>query len=165
MLSSDSSPKKETYDSVRKKVLDNILIEFGIPMRLLRLINTCLGKTYSRVWVGKHLSDMFHIRNDLKQGEYFLSFLNFALEYVIRRVQVNQGSMEFIGAHQLLAFADDAYILGGSLHTVKRNTEALVLASKMVGLEVNADKTKYMVRSGDQTGGCGYDIKIDNIFF
>jgi hypothetical protein len=147
-----------------REVLYNILIQLGIPMKLVRLINMCLGKTYSRVWIGKHLSDMFSIRNGLKQGDYFLKFLNSALEYVIRRVQMNQGSMKFIGTHQLLVFPDDANILGGGLHTVKRNTEALVVASKMVRLEVNADKTKYMVMSGDQTGGRGYDIKTDNNF-
>ena len=46
----------------------NILIEFGIPMKLVRLIKIFLHETYSRVWVGKHLSDMFPIKNRLKQG-------------------------------------------------------------------------------------------------
>ena len=50
---------KKAYDSVRREVLYNILIEFGIPMKLERLINMCLTETYSRVWVGKNLSDMF----------------------------------------------------------------------------------------------------------
>jgi len=49
----------------------NILIEFGIPKKLARLIKMCLGETYSRVWVGKHLYDMFPIRNGLKQGDIF----------------------------------------------------------------------------------------------
>jgi len=49
------------------------------------------------------------------------------------------------GTHQLLAYADDVYILGGSVHTVKKNAETLVVASKEIGLEVNADKTEYMV--------------------
>ena len=47
----------------------NILTEFGIPMKLLRLTKMCLNETYSRVWVGKDLSDMFPIRNGLKQGD------------------------------------------------------------------------------------------------
>jgi hypothetical protein len=58
---------KKAYDSVRKEVLYNMPIEFGIPMKLVRLIKMCLNETYSRIRVGKHLSDVFPIRNDLKQ--------------------------------------------------------------------------------------------------
>ncbi len=57
---------KKAYDSVRREVLYNTLMEFGIPKKLIRLIKMCLTKTYSRVWVGKNLSDMFPIRNGLK---------------------------------------------------------------------------------------------------
>jgi len=56
---------KKAYDSVRREVLYNIFIEFGIPMKLVRLIKMCLLETYSRVRVGKNLSDMFPIRNVL----------------------------------------------------------------------------------------------------
>jgi len=66
---------KKVYDSVRKEVLCNILIEFGIPMKLVRLIKMCLNGTYSRVCVGKHLSDMFPIKNGLKQGDALLPLL------------------------------------------------------------------------------------------
>jgi hypothetical protein len=58
---------KKVRDSVRREVLYNILIEFGIPMKLLGITETCLNETYSRVRVGRHLSDMFHVKNDLKQ--------------------------------------------------------------------------------------------------
>jgi len=53
------------------------------------------------------------------------------------------------GTHHFLVYADDVNILGGSIHTIKENAEALVVASKENGLEVNADKTKYMVKSQD----------------
>jgi len=62
---------KKTYDSVRMEVLYNIPIESGIPMQLVELITMCLNETCSRVRVGKHLSDMFPIRNGLKQGDAF----------------------------------------------------------------------------------------------
>src|SRR5215510_9373358 len=76
---------KKPYDSVRMEVLYNILIEFGIPMKLVRLIRLCLTETYSRVRVGKNLSDMFPIRNGLEQGDTVSPVLfNFALDYVIR---------------------------------------------------------------------------------
>jgi len=73
----------------------NILIEFGIPMKLVRLIKMCLDETYSRFWVGKNLSDMFPIKNGLKQGDAFLPLLfNFALDYAIKSIQVNQDGLK-----------------------------------------------------------------------
>ena len=87
---------------------------------------------------------------------------NFALEYAKRRVQVNQDGLKLNGTHHLLAYADDVNILGGRLRTVKENAEALVFATKENGLEVNADKTKYMVMSGEQTAGLSHTMKYDN---
>jgi len=60
--------------------LYNILIQFGIPMKLVRLIKTCLNETYGRFRVGKNLCDMFLIRNGLKQDTLLLLRFNFALE-------------------------------------------------------------------------------------
>ena len=58
---------------------------------------------------------------------------NFALEYTIRRVQVNQDDLKQNGTHQLLAYADDVNILGRSIPTLKENTEALVTATREIG--------------------------------
>ena len=69
------------------------------------------------------------------------------------------------GTSQLLVYADDVNILGGSIHTIKKNTEAWVVAHEEIGLEVNADKIKYMVMSGDQNAGWNYNIKIDSSSF
>jgi len=110
-------------------------------MKLVWLIKMCLTETYSRLRVGKNLSDMFPIRNGLKQGDALSPLLfNFALECTIMGVQVNQDGLKLNGTHLLLVYADDVNILGGSIHTIKENTEALIVASKETGLEVNADK-------------------------
>jgi hypothetical protein len=93
---------------------------------------------------------MFPIRNDFKQRDALSPLLfNFALEYAIRRVQVNQDGLKFNDIHQLLVYADNVNTLGRSvhIHTIKENTQSLVIASKEIHLEVNADKTKYMVVS------------------
>jgi len=117
----------------------------------------CLNETYSSIRVCKHLSDMYPIRNSLKQCSAVLPlFFNFALEYAIRRVQVNQDGLKSNGTPHPLVYAaydDDDDILGGSIHSIKRHADAVVFASKDSGLEVNADKTKYMALSRDQDAG------------
>jgi hypothetical protein len=60
---------------------------------------------------------------------------------------------------------DDVNMWGGSIHTIKKNTEALVVTSKEIGLEVNAEKTKCTVMSRDQHAGQNHDIKIGNKSF
>jgi len=109
---------------------------------------------------------MFPIRYGLKRG-YALSPLlfNFALEYVISRVQVSQDGLKLNGTHQLLVYADDVNILGGTVHTIKENAEALVVSCKEIRVVTNADKTKYMVRSRDQNAGRSHSMKIDNCSF
>jgi hypothetical protein len=117
------------------------------------------NETYSTDREGKHLSDMFPTRNGLKE-ENALSLLlfNFALEFAIRRVQVNQDGLKLNGTHQLLVYADNVNILGGSLRTLEENTAASVIASK----EISLDKIQYMVMSRDQNAGRIHRVKIDN---
>ena len=106
----------------------------------------CLNEAYSRVWVGKHLSDVFPIRNGLKQGDALLPLLfNFALEYAVRRV--NQDGLKLNVIRQLVVYADDVNMLGESVYTLKKNTETLLVSSKEIGIEVNADETNYLVMS------------------
>ena len=133
---------KEAYDSVRREVLYSIFIEFGMPMKPVRVLKMCLNETYSRVRVGKNLSDIFPIRNSLKQGDAVSPLLfNFALDHAIRRVQVNQDGLKLNGTHQF--WFKMMMLMGGSVHNTKENAEALVVASKKSGLEVNADKSTW----------------------
>jgi hypothetical protein len=70
---------------VRREVLYNILIEFDVPMKLVRLIKMCLNETYIKVRIGKHLSDSFPIQNGVKQEDVLSPLLfNFAL--LVRRL-------------------------------------------------------------------------------
>jgi hypothetical protein len=108
---------------------------------------------------------MIPVRNSLKQGDALLPLLfRFALEYTIRRVQVTRESWKLNGRH-LLVCAEIVNILGRSIHTIKKKAEASVVASKETGLEVNADKTKYVAMSQDQNAGRSHSTETDNSSF
>jgi hypothetical protein len=80
---------KKACDSIKREVLQNILLEFGIPKKLVGLIKKCLHETYSKVRIGKLLSDKFPIQIGLKQGDALSPLLlNFALEYSITKDEV-----------------------------------------------------------------------------
>ena len=81
-----------------------------------------------------------------------------------RKVQVYQDGLKLNGTHQLLIYANDVNVLGGSLHTIKKNTKAFVVASEETELEVNADETKYVVLS-NQNSVRGHNIKTENSYF
>jgi hypothetical protein len=91
---------KEVYNSVRREVLYNILIEFGTPMKQVVLIKTYLNETYSTVRIGKYQSDSFPIQNGLKQEDALSPLLyTFTLEYAIKTIQGSQKGLKLNGTH------------------------------------------------------------------
>jgi hypothetical protein len=78
---------------------------------------------------------------------------NFSLEYAVRKVQENQVGLELNATNHSLVYADDINLLGDSINTTKKNTETLLRVSRCVGLEINAEKTKYMIMSCHRNWG------------
>jgi hypothetical protein len=88
-----------------------------------------------------------------------------SLEYTSRKVKGNQMRNKLNGTDQLLICADDINLLGDNINTINKNTETLIDSSKEVGLEVNTDKTKYMLMSRHQNAVLNHNIKIANRYF
>jgi hypothetical protein len=108
-------------------------------MKLVRLIKMCLKKMYSKIHIGKYLSENFLIQNGLKQGDALSALLfNFALDYAIRKVQENRVGPKLNGTHRLIIYADDVNLVSDNIDTIK--------------------ETKYMLLSCHQN----HDIKIGN---
>jgi hypothetical protein len=108
---------------VRREVLYNILNEFGIPMKLVRIIKMSLNKTYSKVHMGKNVSDAFPIQNGLKQGYALLPLLvNFTICYQEGPRKSGWGkSMEYISSWSVLMIL----MLGENRYTVKKKKKKL----------------------------------------
>jgi len=98
-------------------------------------------------------------------------FCNFIFHNLIAALNTWQGNPSFVSvpakviSYWHMAYAGDVNILGGSIHTVKENAEALVAATREIRLEVSADKTKYMVMSRDLNAGRIHSLRIDNSTF
>jgi hypothetical protein len=107
----------KTYDSVRGEVLYNILIEFGIPMKLVRQIS----KIFSKVHISRHLPDSYFIQNDQETRRCFITIA----------FQESQGRWELNGTHHLLVYAD-VRILGKNIITIEKIREVLLEANKML---------------------------------
>jgi hypothetical protein len=125
----------------------------------VKLIKICLNETYSNVRIDKLLADKFPIQ----KGDALTSLLShFAFKYAIRKVQENEVVLELNGTHQVLVYGDDVNLLGDSVNTIKENSQTLLDASRDIGLERNAEKTKYMIMSRHPNSGQKQNIRIAN---
>jgi hypothetical protein len=111
-------------------------------------------------------SDEFPIQNGLKQGDALSqSLFNFASVYAIKKVLENEEGLGYNEIHQLLIYVDDVNILDENTNAKTKIIEALLKASREVGLEVSIEKTKYMSVSRQQYTGHNENVLIANESF
>lgn len=139
---------KQAYDSIYRSKMYETLQEFGIPDKLIRLVRMCLNNSAARVRVQGGFSDVFSISRGLRQGDVLSTILfNLTLERVIRSVDVNPNGTIFSRSMQYLAYADDVVLVCRTFRALEESYDQLEKGAKAVGLQLNYDKTKYMLSS------------------
>jgi hypothetical protein len=104
---------KQAYDTIYRAELVEIMKEFGIPMKLVRLVKMTLMNTNSKVKIEGKLSSSFETMIGLRQGDSLSTLLfNLCMEKIIRNIRINPGGTIFNRTRQCLAYADDVVILG-----------------------------------------------------
>jgi hypothetical protein len=113
-----------------------------------------LNETYSKIYIGKNLSDAFTTQNGLKQGDASSPLLvNFALECAFRKVQENQKDLKLMEQINFWFYTYDVTMLSKRKNTIEENTKSLLEVSGEVDLEVNTEDMEYMVVAHHQNAG------------
>ena len=137
---------KKAYDSIKREKMYEILTRWGIPKKLANLVQVCLKDTRGRVRIGNQMSETFNIHSGLKQGDALSPLLfNLVLEYAIKEMQKSNDGLQLNGTTQILTYADDIALLGDNKETLINNAKILLDKTKELGLQINVEKTKYMV--------------------
>lgn len=138
---------KKAYDSIHREFLINVLQEFEMPQKLINLIKMNIDYTDIKVKVGHSTSNAVQVTTGLRQGDALsLILFNINLENVIREKGMNQEGVKIGEANiGLLACADNIVLLAENKDQLKRQSKKLIENAKCIGLEINTEKTEYMV--------------------
>jgi len=138
---------KKAYDCIHCESLMSILKQYGLLLKLINLIKASAMNTEIKIQVGNSLSTAAQVKTGLRQGDALSPILfNLALEKVVQSTSFEHGGVQ-IGETKisLLAYADDLVLLAENKEELIEQTQELLEAAKRVGLEINVEKTKYMM--------------------
>ncbi|KAL4126538.1 hypothetical protein QTP88_010759 [Uroleucon formosanum] len=159
---------KKAYDSIHRASLIKILEEFGMPSKLISLVGCSISHTDIKVKVGQTLSKTVQVTTGLRQGDAISPVLfNIVLEKVVREAALDKEGVK-LGENNIgiLAYADDIVLMADSKDKLKEQSKQLINAAKRVGLEINAEKTEYMVVQRHEQIGCRNEVlEVENYKF
>lgn len=145
---------RTAYDSIIRGEMWKALEELGVPEELIRVCRLVITESKGKIRVNGKTSETLRIDRGVRQGDGLAPTLfNLVLEAVMRRANIRRNATLLHHSYQILGYADDLDIAGRSLKAVKETFEAIEVKAKKVGLEVNAEKTKFMVVSRYQNAG------------
>jgi hypothetical protein len=129
----------EAYDTINRAELVEIMKEFGIPMKLVRLVKMTLANTNSKVKTQGKLSPSFETAIGLREGDSLSTLLfNLCRKKIIRNIRINPGGKMFNRTRQCLAYVVGVVILGRSEGYIRKTLEAI---THQIGLKMNDTKT------------------------
>ena len=144
------------------------MAEFGIPPKLIQLCRLTLENARCNVQFGNSSSELFQTCTGFRQGDALsCDFFNLVLEQIVRRAGVNTEGTIFNKSVQLLGYADDIDIIGRSQRAIIEAFTVIEEQAKRVGLEVNEDKTKYMLSTNKAASvhRLGQNVTVDSSNF
>ena len=137
---------KHAYDSIKKGKLYEILREFKVPEKLIRLVEMTQRGNKCNVAIDGVITNSFNVGRGLRQGDPLSPLLfNVVLEWIMRKGNINTKGLLCRKKHQVLAYADDIAIMTRTRQELERVFLSLVEVAGETGLKVNEEKTKYMI--------------------
>jgi hypothetical protein len=137
---------KQAYNTINRAELVEIMKEFGIPMKLVRLVKMTLANTNSKVKIQGKLLPSYETMIGLRRKDSLSALLfKLCMEKIIRNVRINPGGTIYNWTRQCLTYADDVVILGRSEGYIKKTLKEMVAITQQIGLQMNDAKTKYML--------------------
>ncbi|KAL4084268.1 hypothetical protein QTP88_028093 [Uroleucon formosanum] len=157
---------KKAYDSIHRPSLINIMKEFSFPKKLVNLVEATLKYTEIEVKAANRASEPIRVTTGLRQGDALSPVLfNLVLEKVIREANITGGFPVGQTTVDLLAYADDIAILGNSVEEVKSSCRKLMKTAGKVGLQINDEKTEYILVNSEVNYRQGEIMEVDNHSF
>ncbi|XP_055387207.1 uncharacterized protein LOC129615849 [Condylostylus longicornis] len=155
---------KQTFDSVKRGIIENIFDELRIPKKLTNLIMMTLHNTKAKVLVQKSCTNIFDITSRVKQGDEISTIIfNLTLHYALKDLHI-EGNI-FTRPYQIYAYADDIAIMSRSKRDLIEIFTRLDQQTRRIGLKINENKTKYMIVSRSNTRRVAQNITINDYNF